>query len=97
MHNFSEKNNLVELAVRRLVDVGVRVVNVTCDCTRVNIAMMKNLGANLNPQKIDSQKCYDIGTTNMYIIHDMVHCIKLVRNTWAHHKILRIQNGEVID
>ena len=94
---FSERANLVDLAVDELLGTGVRVVAVTCDSPKVQLSMMKCLGADLNVDNPDLQICKDKGSTPIYFIHDMCHVLKLVRNAWHHHKLILNADKKVID
>ena len=54
---FSERANLVSLAIDELQTVDVRVVAVTCDMPSVHLSMMTALGAKLNPKMPSLQIC----------------------------------------
>ena len=88
---------MLGLAVDEIVKTGVRLTNVTCDCLRAQISMMKVLGASLDPDNLDLKICCDKQTTPIYFMHDMCHCIKLVRNAWHFHKCMKNSKGELIE
>ena len=93
----SERANLVDIAVDELLDCGATVVCVTCDSPTVQLAMMKQLGADLRPESLDLQICRDKPGPPIYFLHDMCHALKLVRNGWHFHKIIKNSNNEHID
>ena len=49
-----ERANLIEDCIRRLHDVGVQVLSLTCDGPSCHFVMMKRLGANLDPYNMES-------------------------------------------
>ena len=88
----------MSIGIDELLESGVRVVNVTCDSPRVQLAMMRELGANLDPDSLDLHICKDKPGHPIYFVHDMCHVMKLIRNAWGdHHKKLKDSNGEIID
>ena len=92
---FLERANILSLAIDELLNVGVRVVSVTCDSPIVQLSMMKELGANLDVNNPDLHICKDKPGPKIHFIHDVCHTLKLVRNAWHKHK--KIKNGDVID
>ena len=96
--SISERARLVSIGIDELLEAGVRVVNVTCDSPRVQLAMMKELGANLDPECLDLHICKDKPGNPIYFIHDMCHVMKLIRNAWGEkHKKFKDSNGDIID
>lgn len=87
----------MEIAIEKLIDVGARVASVVCDCPQVQLSMMRKLGANLDVDSINTVICANIKSSPIHIIHDMCHCIKNVRNSWAYHKVLKNSEGKLIE
>lgn len=87
----------MEMCVKKLVEIGVRVSNVTCDSPKVNISMFKKLGARVDCDNPDMQILKDMDGPPIYGIHDNVHSVKNVRNTWGSVRLLKNAKGEVID
>ena len=83
-------------AVEEISGTGVNLVSITCDSLKAQMSMMKNLGANLSPDKLDPQIFKD-KQSPIYFIHDISHAIKLVRNAWHHVRQLKNSRGEIID
>lgn len=86
----------MELAVQRLIQIGAQVVAVVCDSPRVQISMMLKLGVDMNPEQPNSQILRHLDSPPIYMVQDMCHIIKNVRNAWAHFWILRNRDGEKI-
>ena len=59
--------------------------------------MMGKLGATIEADNIDTQVLKETATPPIHILHDMVHCVKSVRNTWGSRRIIKNSKGEVID
>ena len=95
--SFSERANIVDLAVDELLSTGVTVTCVTCDSPSVQLSMMKELGADLNPDSPDLEICKEKAGPPIYFIHDNCHALKLVRNGWHHHRRIKNSKNEVID
>ena len=85
------------LAAQEVVDTGMRVVDLVCDGPPVHLSMIKKLGANLDPDNLDTQVLHNIDGPPIHMILDMCHDIKNVRNAWKHHRILKNAKGENID
>jgi len=70
---------------------------VVCDAPQVQLSMMKKLGADLDPETVNTKICEDMQERPIHFVHDMCHCIKNVRNAWAHLKVIKNANGDNID
>ena len=81
---------IVNTAVDEILKTGVRIVGITCDSLQAQLAMMRNLGADLNPTNPNLQIFKEKVTPPMFFIHDMCHAIKLVRNAW--HSFKKMKN-----
>ena len=44
-----ERANLIKICLRKLFDVGVNVISLTCDGPSCHFSMLSELGVNLNP------------------------------------------------
>ena len=86
------------MAVQKLVETGVTVLNVTCDGPRVQLSAMRLLGAVISSGKpVHTRILSDLDCPPIYFILDAVHCIKLIRNSWAKLKIIKNSKGENIE
>ena len=93
-----EKANLTKDCIRKLHDVGVKVVSFTCDGPTTHQAMLKLLGAVLsvdNMQAYFPHPCDE--NEKIYIFLDACHMIKLVRNTFSDWKVLKDKDGKTIE
>jgi len=92
----TERANLVLECLRKLHTIGVRVTSVTCDGASSNQNMFLQLGASLSREKIQpwfqhpsDPRCH------VYIILDVCHMLKLIRNTFASQTLVD-NNGKQI-
>eukprot|EP00795_Rhopilema_esculentum_P017075 gene17075-8593_t len=49
-----ERANLVSICIQRLTDTGVKIVSLTCDGPSCHFAMLRELGACLNPESLST-------------------------------------------
>lgn len=94
--NAEQKKNILIEAISRLQQINVKVVCVTCDGPPCNKSVFKKLGAELS---INQSKPYftssDKPEEKIFTLLDSCHMIKLIRNIFATHKILKSDNGEI--
>ena len=92
-----ERANLVKVCIHRLHDVGVIVVSLTCDGPACHFNMLTELGACLTPPDL---KAYFLNpldpSKKIYIMLDVCHMLKLVRNTLGDGSIFIDKNGNKI-
>lgn len=94
----AEKANIVKQGLKKLHEVGVTVASVTCDGPSAHFTMAKHLGANVDD--ILNLKPYfehPFTKSNVYIIFDACHMLKLVRNNWAKCRVFINSKGQTID
>ena len=93
-----ERANLVKVCIQRLHDVGVKVSALICDGPSCHFSMLSALGAILKasnmvpyfPHPQDKKE-------KMYVLLDVCHMLKLVRNTLAEGGILYDKDGGKIE
>lgn len=89
-----ERANLVKVCIKKLSDVGVNVVSLTCDGPSCHFTMLQQLGACL---KIENLQCYFVHpldkTKKIYVLLDVCHMLKLVRNTLGSYGTLVDKDG----
>lgn len=91
-----QRTNLVEDALQRCYNVGVRIVCLTTDGPSYNKSLMKKLGADLspaNPKPFFQHPCEP--SWRVYTLLDPCHMIKLIRNTLESEKKIFTENGVV--
>ena len=93
----SELANLVSDAIHRLNEVGVIITNITCDNPVNNWRMLEILGSNLSwsSLKVSLAEKNILGVP-ILATPDVVHLLKLVRNTLGDFKVLKDGNGNSI-
>lgn len=94
----SERANIIKVCIRRLEETGAHVISLTCDGPSCHMAMLKELGANLNPRMMQAYFSHPLDekqTVNIFL--DVCHMLKLVRNTFSEWGILKDLNGQQIN
>ena len=84
----SEKANLVNIALKKLGDVGASICTLTSDGPHSNQAMAKILGANLDPEAIDPLLSKSDSNQKTYSVLDSAHMAKLTRNCFGDYQVL---------
>ena len=88
-----EKANLVQIALKKLVDVGIHVVSLVCDGPPAHFAMMKELGACFNVQEMKTHFLNSVDSDRkIHVFFDVCHMLKLVRNNFK--KVLVMYDGD---
>jgi hypothetical protein len=93
-----ERANLVKVSIQRLHDVGVKVSALICDGPSCHFSMLSALGAILKasnmvpyfPHPQDKKE-------KIFVLLDVCHMLKLVRNTLAEGGILYDKDGGKIE
>lgn len=94
----AEKANIVKEALKRLKEVGVIIVSVTCDGPSANFSMARELGVDFkNPNEITSYFLHPVDKSKVFVIFDPCHMLKLLRNNWAKCGTFLDKNGEAIE
>lgn len=85
----TEKANIVKEALRQLaVCENCKILSLTCDGPQVNFKMMYELGCSItDPNEIKNYFIHPVTDERVYVIFDICHMLKLVRNNWANSKI----------
>ena len=93
-----ERANLVKVCIERLSDVGVKVISLTCDGPSCHFSMLSTLGASLHPSKMIPYFPHPQNKDEkIWVLLDVCHMLKLVRNTLAEKGIiLDKNNGKIL-
>ena len=93
----AERANLVKLCIQRLSDAGVKVAAVICDGPSCHLSMLSELGASMTPPNLvpSFPRPFNEGE-KVYVLLDVCHMLKLVRNTIAKSSILIDTDGKQI-
>ena len=92
----AERANLVRIALQKIHETGARGLSLTCDGPSAHFAMMKELGASLDPENMRAFFNHPSDSTlRVYIFLDIVHMLKLVRNTLASEQVLFSSSGPI--
>ena len=93
--NGSERANLVQICLRKLHDIGVKVVSLTCDGPSCHFTMNNELGASLRPDCLRTHFKHPCeAQSDIYVFLDICHMLKLVRNTIGDGVILYNAEGK---
>lgn len=77
------QSKLLLEAIKRLYDAGIIVRSITCDGAKVNFSTMINLGCCFTSEIMTTHFKHPCNNSNIYIIFDACHMIKLCRNIFA--------------
>lgn len=91
-----ERGNLVQTAFDQVDETGALGVCFTCDGPHTHLTMMNELGACLQPDKMQPffHPLSENGTRR-HVLLDMAHMIKLVRNCLGKQKTILSSSGKV--
>ena len=91
----SERANLTRLILTRCSDIGLNVVAKVCDGPSTNISMLNHLGAIIDPANMKTYFPHPSDPSKrVYVLLDVAHMIKLVRNSFAKLGGFYNYNGE---
>jgi len=93
-----ERANLVKIALQKLHETEAVSISLTCDGPSAHFAMLKNLGASLDPD--DMRPFFTHPSDKSIKVHvflDVVHMFKLVRNVLASQKVIFSPSGMQIE
>jgi hypothetical protein len=94
--NGSERANLVRTALEQINQTGAKAVSITCDGPSTHLTMMRELGGKLDPEDMKTYFSHPTcPNQRVHLILDLVHMLKLVRNSLATKKIIKSSSGEV--
>lgn len=79
---------LLLIAIKKLYDVGVIVRSITCDGCSVNESTLKRLGCNFDPNNLKTHFKHPDNNSNIHVIIDPCHLIKLCRNAFGEITLL---------
>lgn len=86
---------LIEEVVYFLESNQIDVVSVTFDGLKTNLSTAKKLGASLDPENLQPY-FYSFFGTKIYVIFDICHMLKLIRNNFYGRKQFINRNGKKI-
>lgn len=96
--NAEERANIVNEALIKLHECGVTVTSLSCDGPNVNFTMMRTLGVKVdNIDEVQPYFLHPIDKSEIYVILDICHMIKLIRNNWATLGKFIDPYGEIVD
>ena len=84
-----ERVNVVKFCTKRLHDIDIKVVSLTCDGPSFHFSMLRELGASINLAKLQASFPHPLDKNVLiHIFLDVCHMLKLVRNTLGEKEIL---------
>ena len=94
--NGPERANLMQIALQKVHTAGARSLSITCDGASANLAMFRELGACLDPERLKPFFPHPSDPSHrVFSFLDVVHAIKLVRNTLATLGVIVSPSGQV--
>ena len=85
----SERANLIRVCIQRLSDIGIKVVSITCDGLSCHFSKLAELGASLKVTNMVPSFSHPlIANEKIFVLLDVCHMLKLMRNTLAEKGIL---------
>jgi hypothetical protein len=95
--NAEEKAKFLTICLKKLYDVNVKSIGVTCDGLSSNFAMFRLLGANFELSTLKSTFPHPSNPNiSVVAILDACHLIKLARNTLSDLQVLKDEHGNEI-
>ena len=92
-----ERSNLVTVAIKKLFDIKIRVIALTCDGSSCHLAMLKNLGADISIENMSPSFVHPMDSSiQAYVLLDICHMLKLVRNALGEGGIFTGGDNNVI-
>lgn len=91
-----EKANLIRECLLQVADVGVKVISLTCDGPSSHVAMLKELGASMDPENLEPSFPHPSSGHRIYVLLDVCHMLKLLRNSLATCGLMKDGNGDII-
>ena len=93
-----EKSNILRMAFKKLHDIGVKAVSVTCDCPATNFSTLKKLGSSFDVSSLKSSFTHPSDVNQQVaVVLDPCHLIKLARNCLSDLKVLVDPDGKRIE
>lgn len=93
-----EKAVLLQEVLAALIETGITITNITFDGAKENIAMCSILGANLDVNSPDFKPFFHSSVgLRIFIILDVCHMDKLVRNSIGDRGVIRNSKKETIE
>jgi hypothetical protein len=91
-----ERANLVLIAIEEVEKTGAKAVSLTADGPSTHLTMMRELGAKLDPDNmVPFFPNPSHPSRRVHVILDLVHMLKLVRNSLGSSRIIKSPSGLV--
>jgi hypothetical protein len=95
--NAEEKARFLTICLKKLFDVGVKSIGVTCDGLASNFSALRILGASFDASNLKSTFPHPSDPTFLVAVFiDACHLIKLVRNALSDMQVFKDQDGNEI-
>lgn len=94
--NAYEKRDLITEILTALHSIGAKVINMTFDGLKANVATCELLGASFNPKSLKPDFPHPVDNSDVCIMLDPCHALKLIRNALGDiGQIIDPQTGKV--
>ena len=88
---------LTSQCLEKLHEVGVKVVGLICDGPSCHMAMLNELGAKMHMDELRTHfKHPSNPSQNVYVLLDICHMLKLVRNSFATCTVIKDSTGDLV-
>ena len=85
----AQRAELVLKVLEKIKETGAIITNIVCDNPKTNHTMVKCLGASIDPEDLKPFLLLkNVDGSNIYVILDPPHVLKLTRNTLGDYKVL---------
>ena len=85
-------HNIILECLSRLENAGIICKALVCDGLASNKSCLQKLGARLDPENPKPWIMHPNGKERVFVIIDICHMIKLLRNLWKHYETLHHHN-----
>lgn len=93
----ADRATLVRQCLLKQPDIGVKVISLTCDGPTVHMAMFRELGACMHPENLEPSFPPPADPDQrVYILLDVCHMLKLLRNSLGSCGLSKDENGYII-
>lgn len=91
-----EKSEIITQVVRAVTELGIKVVSITFDGLQTNFAACRRLGARFSIKNMKPFIVNPVDETKIYIVPDLCHMLKLLRNCLASQGSIEDSSGGII-
>ena len=92
-----ERANIVKQCLEKLHEVGVKEVGLICDGPSCHMSMLNEFGAKMHMDELRTHLNHPSNPSqNVYVLLDICHMLKLVRNSFATCTVIKDSRGDLV-